>query len=207
MKKIITTLFIVLGFYGLASAQVKEKGDTEFGLEGGLTDSYVQATYTNETSNLTAGFNVAAFGDYYFSYRWSLKIRAAYYQKGWGGGYVDITDNTGNTEERDNVNYKLNYINIPVLANWHFGRQRNWYLDFGPYISVLTSAKVEGYDIKNQLNSTDAGIAFDIGVKVPISNKAKFFVEYGGQGGVTQMHLYDGDIQNLSNSLNIGIIF
>lgn len=206
MKKIIITVFIALGFYGAASAQVKEKGDTEYGITVGLNTAYVTDGNSGENTDATTGFNAGVSGDFYFSNRWSLKVKVLYDQKGWGNGFI-TNDNDGT--EIDGVDYKLNYISIPVLANWHFGRQRNWYLDFGPYVGILTSATADGQDFKDAFNSTDVGFRIDLGVKFPVSPTAKFFIEIGGQGGATNIFKDSGgsSIQNETSSLNVGVNF
>jgi len=202
MKKIFTTLFIVLGIYGVASAQVKEKGDTEFGFDVGLNTSYITAGSGYQSTSATTGLNAGVSGDFYFSNRWSLKVRALYDQKGWNNG-IFILDNNGSQD------YKLNYITIPVAANWHFGMHRNWYLDFGPYLGILTSATNGGQDFKDEVNTVDAGLRVDIGVKIPISDKAKFFIELGGQGGITNIEKDSGGatLQNSTSSINVGVNF
>jgi len=202
MKKIFTTLFIVLSLYGVSKAQVKEKGDTEFGVTLGLNTSYVSA-YDGESTDATAGLNVGVAGDFYFSNRWSIKAKVLYDQKGWGNGF--ITDDQGN--ELDGVDFKLNYITVPVMANWHFGMHRNWYLDFGPYVGFLTSAKAGGYDVKDSFATTDVGFRVDLGVKFPISDQAKFFIEIGGQGAFTNVFTDGPTVQNETSSLNIGVNF
>ncbi len=204
MRKIFTTIVIVLAFYSLATAQ--EKGTIEFGVNVGLNSSTVQNNNTTDQADYLAGFNLGVSADAYFSDRWSLKVKAIYDQKGWGNGFV--TDNQGN--EVDGVNIKLNYVTVPVMANWHFSRSRNWYLDFGPYVGFLTSASAAGYDVKSAVNSVDGGISLGIGVKIPIADKTKFFIEYEGQGGVSNVLKDSGDgsnFQNVRGSLNIGINF
>ena len=161
MKKIITTLFIVLGFYGIASAQVKEKGDTEFGVEVGLNNSYVTTGNGYQNTNSTTGFNAGVSGDFYFSNRWSIKVKALYDEKGWGNGFIGI----------------------------------------------LTSAKAAGYDLKDSFNTTDVGFRIDLGVKFPISDRAKFFIEIGGQGGGTNIFKDGASVQNETSSLNVGVNF
>jgi hypothetical protein len=205
MRKLFTTLVIVLGFYGLASAQA-QKGNVEFGVNVGLNNSYVQDSNSEQHTDGVAGLNVGVSADDYFSDRWSLKVKVIYDQKGWGNGFV--TDDSGN--EIDGVNIKLNYITVPVMANWHFGHTRNWYLDFGPYVGFLTSANAAGYDVKSAFSSTDGGVCLGLGVKIPISDRAKFFVEYEGQGGVANVFNNSSDgsnFQNVRGSLNIGVNF
>jgi hypothetical protein len=205
MRKIFITLALMLGFYGLASAQA-QKGNVEFGVNVGLNNSYVQDSNSDQHTDGVGGFNVGVSADDYFSDRWSLKVKVIYDQKGWGNGFV--TDDSGN--EIDGVNIRLNYITVPVMANWHFGRTRNWYLDFGPYVGFLTSANAAGYDVKGAFSSTDGGVCLGLGVKIPIADRTKFFIEYEGQGGVANVFNNSSDgsnFQNVRGSLNIGINF
>jgi len=210
MKKIFTTLVILLSFYSLSYAQrfSSQAGNTEFGVDVGYNSSYIIESQSGYNSDFVSGFNVGVSADHYFSDSWSLKVKAIYDQKGWGNGYIS-TD----VDEYDNIRFKLNYITVPVMANWHFARTKNWYLNFGPYIGFLTSAKgtdgANTIDVKDYFNSVDGGIALGIGVKIPISDRAKFFIEYDGQGGVTNISKESGgdNFQNLRESFNIGINF
>jgi hypothetical protein len=204
MKKIFVTLFILLGFYSVSHAQ--RRGDVQFGITVGGNLSYVEDDNYYD-SNVLGGFNAGLSADYYFSRAWSLKVEARYDQKGYAGG--TLYDDNGN-DIADNVNFRLNYVSVPVLASYHFGRNREWYIDFGPYVSFLTSAKEtnDNVDVKSSFNNTDGGFDVAIGVKVPISPRAKFFVELGGEAGVVNIFSGSSDgTQNLSNNLNVGINF
>jgi len=206
MKKLFTTLAILLGCYSLTFAQ--QKGSVEFGANIGYNNSYVNETYSNQSSDLIGGLNAGLFVDSYFSHNWSLKVEVNYDQKGWGNGY--LSDNNGNTF--DGVNFRLNYITIPVLASWHFGYSNNWYVHFGPYVGILVGAKetTDDIDVKQIFNTVDAGIDVGIGVKIPISNRARIFFEYDGQGGLTNIFKDNGDyssVQTLRSSINAGINF
>jgi hypothetical protein len=202
MKKLFTTLFAVLGIYTLAHAQ-QSKG-TEFGIGIGYSAASVSANSQNTKSK--SGFNVALSADNYFSDRWSLKVKAVYDQKGWAGGFL-----TTPTTTYSDVNYSLNYITVPVMANWHFGKTRKWYLDFGPYAGFLLDAKVTKYpeSVKEAFNTVDGGLAFGIGVKLPISEKTKFYIEYDGQGGMTNLfkNSQGSEIHSVRSSFNIGLNF
>ena len=201
MKKILATAFILLGFYGISHAQ--RRGDNEFSITAGGNLSYLESDYYD--SNVNGGFNAGVAVDHYFSREWSLKVGVSYQQKGYSdGSYSDDQNN-----DVYNVTYRLNYITVPVLAEIHFGNQNEWYLNFGPYIGFLTSASGnQGIgDAKDLFNSTDGGFAVNIGVKLPVAQRTKFFVELGGQGGVANV-IPGGDYTtNISNSLNIGLDF
>ena len=209
MKRIFTTLVILLSFYSLSYAQrySQQVGQTEFGIGVGYSSAYIVESNSGygSSTDFVSGFNVGVSADHYFSDRWSLKVKVLYDQKGWGNGYISTPD-----YQYQDVNFKLNYITVPVMANWHFGRTRNWYLNFGPYVGFLTSAKesTDNIDVKSSINNVDGGIALGIGIKIPISENAKFFIEYDGQGGAVNVFKQsDGTYQNLRESFNIGIDF
>jgi hypothetical protein len=207
MKKIFTTLFMVLGVYTLVQAQNKSKG-AEFGIGIGYNAAYV-STGSNQTTSAKSGFNFGVSLDNYFSDRWSLKVKAIYDQKGWAKGFLTV-----GTTNYPSVDYKLNYITVPVMANWHFGKTRNWYLNFGPYVGFLTSATVQipngsNVDVKSVFNSVDGGLDLGIGVKFPVSSKSNFYIEYDGQSGVGNIFQTStgGSVQSARASFNIGLTF
>lgn len=203
MKKIFTTLLIVLGIYTAASAQTKS--NVEFGVDVGYNGSYVVDSYSGASSSWVSGFNVGVSADYFFNRQWSLKVKAIYDQKGWGDGYY--TDYSGNTIY--GINYKLNYITVPVLAGLHFGRTGNVYLNFGPYIGFLLNASdnIGETNLKQDFNSVDGGVDVGIGFQIPVARSTKFFIEFDGQGSVVNLQSYGSSIQLARSSFNVGLNF
>jgi len=205
MKKIIITLFILQGI--CSAVQAQSKNDVEFGANIGYNIAGVSQPGANYTSAYTSGFNLGASADYYFSERWSIKAKLTYDQK----GYADGIGFGGTGVNFDSFNFKLNYLTVPVMANWHFGRTRNWYLNFGPYAGFLLSAQETSTntDVKSAFNSTDFGLALGIGIKFPISDNAKLFIEDDAQAGL--VNIFKGNsgssLQNSRSSLNIGVNF
>lgn len=203
MQKIFTTLLVVLGIYTTAFSQTR--GTTEFGINVGYNASTVTTGNGQTNSDYRSGLNLGVSADYYFSDRWSIKGKLIYDQKGWDSGYIDNGNNSYTTD------YKLNYLTIPVMANWHFGRTRNWYLNFGPYIGILLDATetAGGTDLKELFNTADIGLDVGIGIKFPVSDKAKFFIELNGQGGATDLvkNNEGSALRNSVSSINIGVNF
>ncbi|PJJ83816.1 porin family protein [Mucilaginibacter auburnensis] len=200
MKKLFTTLFAVLGFFTLAHAQQSK------GVELGIGIGYNGASVSNDNNHSTkskSGFNAAISVDNYFSDRWSLKAKAIYDQKGWAEGYLG---------EAKGIDFSLNYLTVPVMANWHFGKTRNWYLNFGPYVGFLLSADASQFNgsLKQFFNSADGGLAYGIGVKLPVADKTKFFIEFDGQNGVTDLFAEGASpyaIRSVRGAFNIGFNF
>jgi opacity protein-like surface antigen len=204
MKKLLVSMLLLTGVYTAAKAQTANS--SEFGVNVGVNQSTVQYSGTGENADYKGGINLGVSGEYYFTDRWGIKAKVIYDQKGWANGYLILTDGT----EIDGVDYHLNYVTIPIMANWHFGRTRNWFIDFGPYLGFLASSNETSHsaDVSPLFNSTDVGISLGIGVKIPVSNKAKLFFEYEGQGGFTNVFTQsDGTYQNIRSSLNFGVIF
>ncbi|MES2411098.1 MAG: porin family protein [Bacteroidota bacterium] len=203
MKKIILVALMAFGISSNLSAQ--KKGDVEFGLNIGFNSSSVS---DNEYSyDSSTGLNVGGSLDYYFSSVWSLKVKMIYDQKGWDNDVILNTDDG----EYYPTDYNLDYLTIPVMANWHFGNKREWYINFGPYFGFLMSAKDTQFDadVKEFFNTNDFGLAAGIGVKLPISNKLKFFAEIEGQGGFTDINKEPGyaSLTNSRSSINVGLNF
>ena len=201
MKKLFTILLVAAS---CSTAFSQDKGNFEYGFNVGLNLSTVTSG-TNNNSDSRVGFNAGAFGDYFFSDRWSIKAKLTYDQKGWNSGYFINEDDSFLTD------YHFDYLTVPVMANWHFGKKRNWYLNFGPYVGFLMSAKESrfGIDIKELTQSIDAGLALGIGVKIPVSDKIKIVLESDGQSGLTDIFKNNtgNSIRNSRSSLNAGLVF
>lgn len=185
-------------------AIAQDKGAVEFGVNVGYNSASVSSS--EERSDPGSGINVAVAADYYFSKTWSIKGKLIYDQKGWNNGFLEDLD-TGIVYKTD---YNLNYVTIPVMANWHFGNTKNWHLNFGPYMGFLMNAEETRFnlDVKDGFNATDFGLAFGIGVKIPVSNKLKIAFEYEGQSGMKNIFKESNeDVFNSRWSLNVGINF
>ena len=163
MKKLITTFIAVSCIYTFAQAQ-QSKG-VEFGVGIGYNGATVSNS-NNQSTDVKSGFNAAVSFDNYFSNRWSIKAKVIYDQKGWNNGYIEDDNGTYTTD------FNLNYVTVPVMASWHFGNTRNWYLEFGPYFGFLLNAEETrfGTDVTDGFNENDMGLALGIGVKIPLNN-------------------------------------
>jgi hypothetical protein len=173
MIKIFTALIIVLGVYSVTFAQTKN--NVEFGANIGYNISYINETgYGDLQSPAVGGFNFGISADFPVSDKWSIKAKLIYDQKGWDNGYIAenvVTPGGQSIEVYKDLNFNLNYITIPVTADWHFGRHKNWYFNFGPYAGFLLSATANGSstlnnsEVKDFFNANDFGLALGIGVR------------------------------------------
>ncbi|MDI1255889.1 MAG: porin family protein [Flavobacterium sp.] len=199
MKK----LFIAVGvFFGLTTVNAQSKGAVEFGVNVGYNFSTIGTD--DGDFDTGEGFNVGFAADYFFNSSWSLKGKLIYDQKGYDNDY--ITDGTNDYPTDININY----LTVPVMANWHFGKKKNWYLNFGPYVGFLLSAKDTALDtdLKYAFKSTDFGISYGVGVKIPVSNQAKISIELEEADGLSNVLKGTSyDTRNKRGSINVGVNF
>ncbi len=214
MKKLLFS--IALTSLGLLNVHAQDKGSFEFGIGSGLNFSEVSLININTDNNLTLnaghlfGFNVGASAEYYFSDRWGIKLKVIRDGKGFSDGLI-IGDNFQQTTD-----FRLNYITVPVIVNFHFASRRNWYANVGPYIGFLNNVKDSeklgeelGIDLKEGFKSTDLGLAFGVGYKIKIIENFKLFLEFDGQLGFLDI-FKENDIDPITNSrysMNIGGLF
>lgn len=200
------SLIITSTLFGVLITNAQDNGDFEFGVNAGLNLANVSTIDGQNNANTRVAFNVGASGEYYFSDRWGLKAKLTYDSKGWSDGYIE-----GEDFDTVTTNFKLNYLTVPIMANWHFGSNRNWYLHFGPYIGVLINATDSelGLDLKDGFKSSDLGLALGIGHKFEINDNTKLFIEFDGQSGFTDIfedNPWDA-VSNSRSSLNFGVLF
>lgn len=205
MKKVL--LIAAVAVFGFTNINAQsDSGDIEVGLGLGVNLSNVSDIRNQTGAGSMLSINFGASGEYYFSDRWGIKAKLIYDSKGWSDGFIENEDFDTITTD-----FELKYLTIPVMANWHFGGNRNWYLNFGPYIGILMSAEDSklGLDLKEGFNSTDFGLALGIGYKFEIAENTMLYFEYDEQSGFADIfEVNEGDaILNRRMSLNIGVLF
>lgn len=201
MTKFFSIMLVVLGISTAVLAQT-EPGTTQFGINVGLNAATAYAA--NSNADARVGINAGISVEHYFTESWSFKAKALYDQKGWNNGYVTVGD------ESTTTNFQTDYFTVPLLAGWHFGRTKNWYLNFGPFVSFLTKAKETalGINVKDAFNKTDAGLDLGIGVKFPVTDRSSFFIEFNGEGGLANVNSGAGStVRSSVSAFNVGLNF
>ncbi|MFY0604013.1 MAG: PorT family protein [Flavobacteriaceae bacterium] len=189
MKKLLLFVFIAssLSTFG----QIREKGDIELSPFIGYSSSFLNGDDA-DSDNVRNAVNFGVVGDYFFNDRWSLRSGVVY--------------NAMGADDGDEL--ALNYLSIPINANWHFGSTRKWNLNFGLSPGFLVKADFNGNDIKDAVESFQLGISYGIGYKLEISEKFSLLFDAQGLVGLTDI-AKDSSFsnQNAGSSLNIGAVF
>jgi hypothetical protein len=196
-----TFLLLLVTILSITTLEAQSgKGDFTIAPQIGINLATFAPSDTDFSYEARTSFAGGAITEFYFSDRWSLRSGLLFDPMGAedGGGNID----------------KLNYLTLPINANWHFGRNRNWYLNFGPAISFLLNAETElregsTIDISEVVPGTDFGLAFGIGYKFDINEKLQLFIDYQGFGGFSNIDDTDVlpfEIRNSRSAFNLGVV-
>ena len=120
---------------------------------GEYTMNGVNGTFTPDNDGYRTGLVIGAEGEYYLSNGWlSLSAALLYQQQGWKFKDEDAT--------------KLDYINIPIMANFYVAK--GFALKIGLQPGFLVSAKRGGVDGKDDCNSFN--LALPVGLSYEFKN-------------------------------------
>jgi hypothetical protein len=192
MKKLLC--IVAFATFGFVNAQHRDAGQIEVAPYIGYMNSFLNG---DEVDNLDsrAAVNFGVKADYYFNDRWSLRSGLSY--DAMGASLQGLPD------------LKLDYIHVPINANWHFGSTRKWNLNFGVSPGFLASADLGGEDIKDDFKSFQLGISYGIGYKLEISDT--FSILFDGQGLVGLSNILEDSDDftrlNAGSSFNVGGVF
>ena len=120
---------------------------------GEYTVNGTNGTVTPDNDGYRTGLVIGAEGEYYLSNGWlSLSAAALYQQQGWKFKNYDTA--------------KLDYINIPVLANFYVAK--GFALKIGLQPGFLVSAKEGSADVKDYCNSFN--LSLPVGLSYEFAN-------------------------------------
>lgn len=176
------------------NAQLRESGQIEFTPYIGSTTSYLTGDEVNDLNDRSS-FNFGLRGDYYFNDRWSLRS---------GLNFDSMGMRTNTLEE-----LQLDYINIPLNANWHFGSTRKWNLNFGITPGFLLKADFNGENLKDTIKSFQLGFSYGVGYKLEVTQKFSLLFDAQFLIGLTNILKNEGNLtnSNAGTSINIGGVF
>lgn len=132
MKKVFLAAVAVMGFM---TTQAQEVG---FGAKAGINMSTLAGD--SDASGLI-GAHVGGFAEIKLSDKFAIQPELLFSMQ--GASY-------------DGGDFRMNYINVPVMAKYFVIEKLS--IEAGPQIGFLMSAKADGEDAKDFVNSTDFGI-------------------------------------------------
>ncbi len=245
MKK---SLFAILCMLSLATITTNANAQFSIGVKGGLSIPNLSSGGSN-SNPLNSGYSsrlgpdAAVYFEYHFSNFFSLQPEIEYSSQGGKKNGLQAYPTPeqvtplfppGQAPAYLYANFKnetkLNYIMIPVLAKIGFDLGENFrlYIDLGPYIGFLASAKqvtsgtslvyadaggqmplspqTQSFDattdVKSSINSTNFGLEGGVGLAY-VFGRNSVFIEGGGNYGFKNIQKYSADGDNKTGAATI----
>lgn len=190
MKK---TLFLMLGV--LLSFSLAQAILPSFGIKGGVN----MAKYVGSDAGSTDMKMGIAAGAFACVDLIALKVQPEilFSQKGAKEEYnvLGIPTSVSNT---------LNYVEVPILVKFSFGKIIVPSIYAGPSFGRLLSASVDGIDVKDFYNGTDLGLIFGAEVKLPVKLSAEARYNLGLSKVPKEVSGIQADVKNSTISLMLG---
>lgn len=188
MKKLFLTLVLAVAFVFSTNAQVS------FGAKAGVNF----ATLTGDVSNFNTrtSFVLGGMAEIQISEKFSFQPELLYSGQG-----------TKSTEDGLDVTWKLDYLNIPLMAKYYLAE--NFSLEVGPQLGILLSSKADAggqsVDMKDMTESIDFGANFGLGYK--LDNGFNFGARYNL--GLSNIAKDSGDakVKNGVFQITVGYFF
>ena len=156
----------LIGLSNTTQAQTDSSTKTQFGIKGGVNFSNIYNEDVDDNNMLTS-FNAGVYATFPLSDFIAIQPEVLYSVKG-----AQLTyDNAFATGE---AKFKLNYIEVPVLAKFNVTKNLN--IHAGPYFAYLVDAQVKNeteggsFDFEENFNNDDfnkfdAGISAGLGLE------------------------------------------
>lgn len=211
--KIISAGALMLGAVAVSNAQEdasnKDSMAFSWGVKGGVNFATLNGDDFDSPDSRTS-FHVGLVAEFPLAEIFSLQVEALYSGQGAKRNYAELTGNPLNPVAEGEVEFQLDYINVPVLAKVYLFK--GFSLEAGPQFSFLLNDEIDF-----QPNDDDGDFPS------PIRQSANTF-EFGVAGGLTfqtEMGLFaygrynqgitdiadDFDAQNSVFQLGIGYKF
>ena len=221
IKKCIPISLIFIGLFLITNGQ---NNAIEYGFHSGLNlnSAYGEAVFKKYNSVLS-GVSISGHVKIKKRKQFGLKIILAYDQYGWAYRSLTFADSTWPT--KGDVLFKLNYLNLPVLAEYSFGKKIRYYIDGGVFCGLLlsnhlvTRLKNAAPPYQETVTKTKSdsrktanfGLSLGLGLQIPITSKIKLNVGLRNSTGLTNINksssAYTSTIKLKSFSILGGLVF
>ena len=181
MKYLIGLITAIL-ITGIASAQHGNapEGHVSLGIKGGL-NLYNINNDNNSTYDQITGYHFGLLGHIHLKNPWAIQPELVYSAQGAKSG---------------DTNYKLGYINVPVLIQYMF--DNGFRLQAGPQVGFLVSA-----DNKDDLNPIEFGVSFGASYVVPSTG---FGIDARYNLGLSNINK-ESDVKSTNRGIQLGIFY
>lgn len=193
-----------------------QNNSIEFGVEGGGSlislrgDGFVVDKNVNDVGFAT-GFSFL----YHFNDHFSLKTNMFYERKGNEINYfyheLPFDKQDIYIKEKFENKYQLDYLTLPVLARYSFGKQKNFFVNAGGYVGYLLKSTLINNELPKvgrvekdntrSFSRLDFGITAGIGGQINLKDNLKLSIELRNSLGLQNIGKIDKENYNEGKGL------
>jgi hypothetical protein len=218
MKKYFFFLLLSTLFFN-SNAQ---KNKIAYGFNGGIN---LNSAYANETlkkySGTMAGLHIDGYFKISMDKHFGLKAILAYDQNGYIYRSLTFSDVIGNDLGTGDLLEKLNYLNVPLLTEYSFGKKIKFYAEAGVFTGYLLKYTIVR-KIKEPVSSVtkttsdyrkkvNFGLSAGAGLHIPLNSRKKLVFAVRNNLGLANIYkpqsTEKGTIKTNSFSIVTGLTF
>ncbi len=206
MKQLLFTLIII----NLSLLSKGQKAKIEYGFQSGLNIStaYGDGISKDYSSSLT-GLHIGGHLKIKKTENLGFKVLMAYDEIGWKYESVGFEGSMGNPFNYADIIFKHNYLNMPVLAEYSFGKKVKVHVDGGLFLGILLNNKIiiqykdpippnqEPVSSSDYRKKTNYGLSLGAGIQIPVASKLKLDFDLRNSLGLA--NIYKSQTSNVGN--------
>jgi hypothetical protein len=205
------SIAILFLFFNHLNAQTNK---FELGAEVSPSITFIKgSSFMEDFYDPTFGFSGGFSFQYNIDKRIALRTNLTYERKGGinrNNFYYDV-----NLIKNSSINFNFDYLTLPILVRFSFGKRVKYFINTGPYFGYLLSqtfvTKGDNFntftnDYTAATNKFDVGISFGTGIQYPIKEKIYLSSEIRGNLGLYNT-IPSGDTKVNSVNLLLGIAY
>ena len=209
-----TFFFLSIAFLLSFSQLNAQTNKFELGVEASPSITFLKgSSFIENFYDPTLGFSGGLSFQYNIGKRIALRTNIAYERK--GGISRNNFYYNGNLIQNSSINFNFDYLTLPILVRFSFGKKVKYFVNTGPYFGYLLSqtfvTKGDNFntwtnDYTSATNKFDFGVSFGTGLQYPLKEKIYLSSEIRGNLGLYNT-IPNGDTKVNSVNLLLGIAY
>jgi hypothetical protein len=207
-KYFLSHLLLLLATFTGTAQQHK----VEYGFRGGINlNTAYGSGISKQYSGYTTGLSIGGHLKVNTSAHFGVKISPLYDVYGWAYRDLYLEDSVNGLAKAD-VIFKPTYLNVPVLAEYTWGRKVKVSVGAGGFFGLLLSSRyvtklktpISGRPAVTKTNSEsfkrfNAGLTGSVGVQVPLTSRMALSVHVQNATGLTNINKAPAGAPNMSD--------
>ena len=185
MKK---NMLLLIAFGLILSIKLCAQNDFKIGIIAGINYTDIRGNEYAKYNNFKVGYLFGVSFDYYLKENLSIKANINYERK---IKNRQLTYFNYDAEETGKENFSeiYEYINIPILLKYEFGKSK-FFVNGGPYYSYLLNNEIkpdypnDNSDMDTEQKKNDFGISLGVGTNISLNEKNDLTIEIRDDFGI-----------------------